>query len=93
MAFNPTNEQREAIYSDGSILVSAAAGSGKTAVLVERVANLLVNAKPRVSADKLLIVTFTNAAAAELRSRIDKRLAEEFDSRPEDSEIQMQRIL
>lgn len=93
MAFNPTNEQREAIYSDGSILVSAAAGSGKTAVLVERVANLLVNAKPRVSADKLLIVTFTNAAAAELRSRIDKRLSEEFDLRPDDAEIQMQRIL
>ncbi len=93
MAFTPTKEQKEAIYSDGSILVSAAAGSGKTAVLVERVANLLVNSVPRISADKLLIVTFTNAAAAELRSRIDKRLAEEFDSRPEDSEIQMQRIL
>ncbi len=93
MAFTPTKEQKEAIFSDGSILVSAAAGSGKTAVLVERVANLLVNSVPRVSADKLLIVTFTNAAAAELRSRIDKRLAEEFDSRPDDAEIQMQRIL
>ncbi len=93
MAFTPTKEQKDAIFSDGSILVSAAAGSGKTAVLVERVANLLVNSVPRVSADKLLIVTFTNAAAAELRSRIDKRLAEEFDSRPDDSEIQMQRIL
>ena len=74
MAFNPTPEQRLAIDADGSIIVSAAAGSGKTAVLVERVIRMLTDEASPVMADKLLIVTFTNAAAAELSLRIEKRL-------------------
>ena len=74
MAFNPTPEQEMAINTKGNILVSAAAGSGKTAVLVERVVSSLCSETDAISADRLLIVTFTNAAAAEMRSRIEKRL-------------------
>ena len=78
MAFNPTHEQQQAIETKGNVLVSAAAGSGKTAVLVERVINMLTDETSGVTADRLLIVTFTNAAAAEMRSRIEKRLYEEI---------------
>ena len=73
--------------------VSAAAGSGKTAVLVERVVRLLTASEKPVSADKLLVVTYTNAAAAELRSRIEKRLSEEFEKNPENTFLQRQKIL
>ena len=67
MAFEPTAAQRAAINARGNILVSAAAGSGKTAVLVERVIKMLTDESNPVNADRLLIVTFTNAAAAETR--------------------------
>ena len=64
-----TNEQKQAIYEKNSnILVSAAAGSGKTAVLVERIINKVIN--ENVDIDKILVVTFTNAAASEMRERI-----------------------
>ena len=58
----------------GALLVSAAAGSGKTAVLTERAVRLITDPDHPVDADKLLIVTFTNAAAAELRARIGQAL-------------------
>ena len=93
MAFKPTFEQEQAINQKGSILVSAAAGSGKTAVLVERVVKMLTDVKKPVSADKLLVVTFTNAAAAELRLRIDKRLNEEFQMHPDDQLLRRQKML
>ena len=68
-----TEHQKKAIESRGkSLLVSAAAGSGKTAVLVERVKRLLL--EENVSLDRMLIVTFTNAAAAEMKERIYKAL-------------------
>ena len=64
-----TKEQKQAIYEQGSnILVAAAAGSGKTAVLVERIINKIINEK--VDIDKILVVTFTNAAASEMRERV-----------------------
>lgn len=64
-----TKEQKQAIYEKGNnILVAAAAGSGKTAVLVERIINKIINEK--VDIDKILVVTFTNAAASEMRERI-----------------------
>ncbi len=72
-----TGEQKTAIYEDtgcGNLLVSAAAGSGKTAVLVERVLQKILNNKSSV--DRLLIVTFTEAAASEMREKIIKRLRE-----------------
>ena len=93
MAFEPTKEQELAINEGGSIIVSAAAGSGKTAVLVERVARILTDKKHPVPANKLLIVTFTNAAAAELRYRIEKRLNSEFEQNPSDGYLQKQKLL
>ncbi|WP_188455251.1 helicase-exonuclease AddAB subunit AddA [Virgibacillus oceani] len=79
---NWTKEQAEAIYTDGSdVLVAAAAGSGKTAVLVERIIQKLLNKDHPVDIDTLLVVTFTNAAAQEMRNRVglalEKALAED----------------
>lgn len=93
MAFKPTPTQQKAIETRGNILVSAAAGSGKTAVLVERVVQMLTDKTSPVGADRLLIVTFTNAAAAEMRTRIEKRLYEEIQKYPNDQNLQRQKYL
>ncbi len=93
MGFNPTKNQELAIKRKGNILVSAAAGSGKTAVLVERVINLLTDNECDISADELLIVTFTNAAAAEMRARIEKRMDEECRKNPNSSVLLRQKHL
>ncbi|MGL5258358.1 MAG: helicase-exonuclease AddAB subunit AddA [Proteocatella sp.] len=75
MSNNWTNEQLEAINSrEKNLLVSAAAGSGKTAVLVERIANLVEQDKEDI--ESMLIVTFTNAAARQMKDRIQKKLQE-----------------
>ena len=79
-----TKKQKEVIDARGcNLLVSAAAGSGKTAVLVERIIQLICDEKHPIDIDRLLVMTFTNAAAAEMRERIsqaiDKRLAQEPD--------------
>lgn len=66
----------------GSLLVSAAAGSGKTRVLVERVVGLITDPVHPVDANQLLIMTFTNAAAAKLRADITTRLAQEVRAHP-----------
>ena len=72
---NWTNEQKEAIVKKNSnILVAAAAGSGKTAVLVERIIRKIIDEK--VDIDTLLVVTFTNAAASEMKERISDRIYE-----------------
>ena len=72
-----TTEQQQAIDARGSnILVSAAAGSGKTAVLVERAVRLITDEVNGTDADRLLVVTFTNAAAAEMKSRLSQSLAD-----------------
>ena len=90
MAF--TEEQSEAIHREGAnILVSAAAGSGKTTVLVARIINKILNEK--VDIDKLLIVTFTDAAASEMRERILKSLYNEIDKNPDDENLQKQLML
>ena len=93
MAFNPTKQQQNAIDAAGNVLVSAAAGSGKTAVLVERVIRLITDKINPVSADRLLIVTFTNAAAAEMRSRIEKRLDDECRANPDNIGLLKQKQL
>ncbi len=78
-----TNQQKNAIYAtDGSVLVSAAAGSGKTAVLVERVINLITRNDNPIDVDRLLIVTFTRAAAAEMRQRISAALNSLLENDP-----------
>ena len=72
---NWTEEQREVIETrDKNILVSAAAGSGKTAVLTERILTLVTDKEHPVDIDRLVVVTFTRAAAAEMRERILKAL-------------------
>lgn len=81
-----TREQEQAITKKGSnLLVSAAAGSGKTAVLVERIIRLILDENDPVDVDNLLVLTFTNAAALEMRERIRKalenKLKEEFSPR------------
>lgn len=81
-----TQQQNNAITArNRNILVSAAAGSGKTAVLVERVKQLICREENPVDIDRLLIVTFTNAAAAEMRYRISKSLNECIKSNPDNS--------
>jgi len=80
-----TNEQRQAIEVRGSnLLVAAAAGSGKTAVLVERIIRILI--QDGVDIDRLLIVTFTNAAAGEMRERIGAALIKALDEKEGDEE-------
>ncbi len=91
--FKPTKGQSQAIDTKGSVLVTAAAGSGKTAVLVERVVKMLCDKENPVSVDRLLIVTFTNAAAAEMRGRIEKRLADELYKNPGDRHLKRQMLL
>lgn len=88
---NWTKPQQNAIEARGSnILVSAAAGSGKTAVLVERVIRLITDVTLNVDVDKLLIVTFTNAAAAEMKSRIAKALLKIIKENPNDTNAHKQ---
>lgn len=77
----------------GSVLVSAAAGSGKTAVLVERVIKMITDITCPIDADRLLIVTFTNAAASEMRERIFSRISDMLSENPEDRNLQRQQIL
>ena len=73
---NWTDEQKTAINAEsGTLLICAAAGSGKTSVLVERIVRKLTDKTHPVAPGELLVVTFTNAAAAEMRARIYKRLA------------------
>ena len=79
-----TDAQQSAIDSRGeNLLVSAAAGSGKTAVLVQRIIDIVLNEK--VDVQNLLIVTFTNAAAAEMKDRIQKMLMQRMLDNPQES--------
>ena len=89
-----TRAQRNAIEArDGSVLVSAAAGSGKTAVLVERIIEAVCDKDNPVSLDRMLIVTFTRAASAEMRARIEKALTDKLSSDPFNKHLQNQRRL
>lgn len=88
-----TNEQSSAIHAEGTLLVSAAAGSGKTAVLVERVIRKITEGPNPVAADRLLIVTYTNAAAAEMKERIANRINELIALNPDDPLLRRQQIL
>lgn len=91
MARKWTEEQLQAIETKGgTVLVSAAAGSGKTAVLVERLVKKITDIEHPVSADRFLVVTFTKAAAAEMRERIAKRLREILHKSPDNTFLQHQ---
>lgn len=76
-----------------NILVSAAAGSGKTAVLVERIIQMISREKDPVDIDRLLIVTFTKAAASEMRERISNGIGERLAKHPENQHLQRQSAL
>jgi ATP-dependent exoDNAse (exonuclease V) beta subunit (contains helicase and exonuclease domains) len=73
-----------------NVLVSAAAGSGKTAVLVERIISMISEGENPIDIDRLLVVTFTNAAAAEMRSRIGKAIEEKLLKQPDNQHLQKQ---
>ena len=89
-----TPAQRAAIDDrGGALLVSAAAGSGKTAVLTERAVRLITDPEHPVDADRLLIVTFTNAAAAELRARIGQALLRRSQAESGNTALRRQRML
>lgn len=92
MANKWTNEQLSAITQKGNnILVAAAAGSGKTTVLVERIIRKIIN--DNVDIDKILVVTFTNAAASEMRERILTALYKQIDEDPLNQRLRKQIVL
>ncbi|HSQ87548.1 helicase-exonuclease AddAB subunit AddA [Romboutsia sp.] len=89
-----TNEQQAVIDSrDCNLLVAAAAGSGKTAVLVERIIQMITDRENPIDIDKLLVVTFTNAAASEMRERIGDAIGKALDENPENKHLQSQLVL
>lgn len=92
MKFTP-EQQRVIELHNSNILVSAAAGSGKTAVLVERIIRMICDGEHPVDIDRLLIVTFTNAAAAEMRERIAAGIAARLEADPGNEHIQKQSAL
>lgn len=94
MSVSWTKEQQRVIdLQKCNILVSAAAGSGKTAVLVERIITMLTRKEAPVDVDKLLIVTFTEAAAAEMKKRIRSAIEKKLMQYPEDVHLQQQATL
>lgn len=92
MANKWTEQQRQAIEArGGDLLVAAAAGSGKTAVLVERIITRILEEGQEL--DRLLVVTFTNAAASEMRQRIGAAIAKRLEENPKDVHLQNQMAL
>lgn len=89
-----TQEQHQVItLRNRNILVSAAAGSGKTAVLVERIIQKILDADHPVDIDRLVIVTFTKAAAGEMKERIQRAIEEQAAIFPENAHLQRQKTL
>lgn len=89
-----TDEQQKVIdLRNRNILVSAAAGSGKTAVLVERIITMLISDTNPVDVDKLLIVTFTEAAAAEMKERIRNAIEKKLEENPDNEHLMQQAML
>lgn len=94
MAFIPTEAQKRAITArDSSILLSAAAGSGKTATLTRRIIESLTDGDSPLDLSRMLIVTFTRAAAAELRERISTAVTDALSENPENEHLNRQAML
>lgn len=91
---NWTKEQKQVIdLRDCDILVSAAAGSGKTAVLVERILSRILDRDNPVNIDEFLVVTFTRAAAAQMKERLQRALEHALEKEPENEQLQRQLML
>ncbi len=89
-----TNAQEDSFTArGGALLISAAAGSGKTAVLIERILRRITDADNPVDVDRLLVVTFTRAAAAEMRRRLSVALAKKMEEDPTNEIYQRQQLL
>ncbi|MBS6953728.1 MAG: helicase-exonuclease AddAB subunit AddA [Enterocloster asparagiformis] len=94
MAVKWTEKQQQVIDSrNRNLLVSAAAGSGKTAVLVERIIRMISEGEHPLNIDQLLVMTFTNAAAAEMRERVGAAVDKLLAARPEDEHLWLQAAL
>lgn len=94
MAIEFTGQQQKILNARGrNVLVSAAAGSGKTAVLVERIVRMISEGEHPMDIDRLLVVTFTRAAAAQMRERIARAIAERIAKAPGDRHLQRQETL
>lgn len=94
MAVQWTKEQQQVIsLRDRNILVSAAAGSGKTAVLVERILSMILQEENPIDVDKLLVVTFTRAAAGEMKERIQAAIEQKLAEDPDNEHLQRQGAL
>ena len=94
MAIAFTKDQEKVILErNKNILVSAAAGSGKTAVLTERIIRLVSEGDEKCDIDRLLVVTFTSAAASEMRERIRTALSRKLEAYPDDTHLQKQMTL
>ena len=91
MAEQLTPQQAQAVHDrGGNLLVSAAAGSGKTKVLVDRLMSYLTDPKDPANIDEFLIITYTKAAASELRGKIAAKLSERIAQEPENRHLQQQ---
>ena len=89
-----TSEQKQVIdLRDRSLLVSAAAGSGKTAVLVQRIIQRICDESHPVDIDRLLVVTFTNAAAGKMRERVQAAIAKRVEENPDNTHLRRQEVL
>ncbi len=94
MAVMWTKEQKQVIdLRNRSLLVSAAAGSGKTAVLVERIVSMISEGEHPLDVDQLLVVTFTNAAAAQMRERVQRAIEARLETDPENRHLKRQQTL
>lgn len=85
-----TDDQWKAVVAHGRDILVAAAGSGKTAVLVERIIKKIINEENPVDVDRLLVVTFTNAAAQEMKNRIGEALEKVLIEEPSSRHIRKQ---
>ena len=86
-------QQKAVDIRDSNVLVAAAAGSGKTKVLVDRILGKVTDRENPANVDDFLVVTFTNAAAAQMREKIRKKLQEAFDENPESEHLGLQQLL
>lgn len=94
MAVKWTDKQLDAINArNTAVIVSAAAGSGKTAVLVERLLRILSDTENKVSADRLVVVTFTNDAAAQMKQRLSEALSKQIELEPDNMWLCRQQAL